>query len=148
MESTAMILRRKIRFRIPHPRRFQPSGYQIHSACPPRRSCGTPHPESSGPSSLPQVKAAADQIVNQFYNNISKNASERISTGEQAMMEDSGEGATVVVQPDRETSDILRNSNEMFRALYGNAAFNSNLLRSSIEARLPVPPAGGSNSGH
>lgn len=104
--------------------------------------------ESGSDRRSPEVIAAVDGIVNQFYHDIAVDASERILAGDSVNIDESPEGSTVVVEPDAESAEILRKSDQLYRLLYGSAAYNRNLLGSAIESTLPAAPDNATRNGN
>lgn len=86
-----------------------------------------------------QVKAASDEVVNRFYGEIACEVSDR-SVQEEALPKDVGmEEDTVVVQPDAGTEQVRRAADELYRTLFGDEAYNRNMIHSAIEVTLPSP---------
>ncbi len=106
-----------------------------------------PIPEA-GKTQSPQVQAASERIVSQFYQEISQQAAlptvgtdeavpvEPVMPVEVARSDDPGP-ATIVVEPDRSTAQIRWNADESYRILFGDESYNQQTIRSAIEVTLP-----------
>lgn len=84
----------------------------------------------------PVAQTALEQIVTDYYKEISASVSE--TPAESAVTEESCEGETTLVVSNGPTVDAARKrADYRFKALFGNDAYNRMTINTLLEARLP-----------
>lgn len=87
----------------------------------------------------PAVAAAQRKIVEKFYQEIAAEMSPHNISPKPELVE----ATTVVISPSKTVDDARHRADEQYRALFGDAAYNRQGIRSAIEVRLPQDPGGG-----
>lgn len=99
--------------------------------------------KASGAFATPEIAAANQELENRFYQNIlhralegrAKPSSAKKDKGhqEEIPLDENGE-RTVMIEPGQQTERVLQESDEAFRSLFGNDAYNQRKMESSMEA--------------
>lgn len=88
----------------------------------------------------PVAQTALEQIVADYYQEISTSVSE--TPGESTVTKESGEGETTLVVANGPAVDAARKrADYRFKALFGNDAYNRMTMSTLLEARLPQSPS-------
>lgn len=98
----------------------------------------------SGTFATPEITAANQELETRFYQNIlhralekrAESASRKKTTDqeEEIPLDENGE-RTVTVEPGQETEQVLQDSDEAFRSLFGNEAYNRRKMEGLMEVR-------------
>lgn len=95
-------------------------------------------PDATTHNMTSPAAAANREIVNSFYRELLATADNTPATADPA----TGGEQTAVVPPGAGVDNARRHADELYRAMFGDAAFNQQGISSAIEVRLPV------DSGH
>lgn len=103
---------------------------------PPVTTVGAARPGDDGAASHP-VMAARQYLIDHFYSRLADRiAAEGGFQGEIEVDAETGE-ETRVITPRGEAEAIRRESDERYRALFGDEAYNRRLLEAAVEKTLP-----------
>lgn len=108
----------------------------------------------AGRTQSPQVRAASEAVVTQFYQEISRQAAlqatgkyepaqdepaqtDKPPTANEIATNDDPELPTIVVEPNDATEQIRRNADENHRTFFGDDSYNQQTMRSAVEVMLP-----------
>ena len=100
--------------------------------------------KGSAAFATPEITAANQDLETRFYQNIlhrtlgkrAESASRKKTTyqEEEIPLDENGE-RTVTVEPGPETEQVLQDSDEAFRSLFGNEAYNRRKMEGLMEVR-------------
>ncbi len=96
---------------------------------------GSPRTVDPGRSPTP-VEQATRNIESSFYQDLLQASGEPTEN-----IQNTEEEATTVIAPGREVEMARAKANEIYRALFGNEAYNRRTMESAIEVHLPENPA-------
>lgn len=88
----------------------------------------------------PTVSAAAQEITESFYRALAATAQNTEQTPENTAPDAPDSEDTRVIPPTAETERLRAHSDERYRSLFGDAAYNKQSMNSLIEVRLPPLP--------
>ncbi len=90
----------------------------------------------------PAVVTAQREIVAKFYQEVAASVpTPNISPGVDESSEEI-QTTTVVIPPSESVNDARHRADEQYRTLFGDAAYNRQIIGSAIEVRLPEVPGG------
>lgn len=100
--------------------------------------------KGSGIFATPEIAAANQELENHFYQNILGRELENLAESASAKktkdpepdipLDENGE-RTITVEPGPETEQVLQDSDEAFRSLFGNEAYNRRKLEGLMEVK-------------
>lgn len=105
--------------------------------------------KGSGTFDTPEITAANQELENHFYQNILSRELEKRAESASAKkskdpepdipLDENGE-RTITIEPGPETEQVLQDSDEAFRSLFGNEAYNRRKLEGLMEVRQSENP--------
>lgn len=87
--------------------------------------------------SSPQIQFANADLITGFYSELAENISRSVDWEHDLEVDPQTGESTVNIKTSPSTDRVRVNSDERFRALFGNDAFNLRLLESAKEQMLP-----------